>query len=186
MKKVVALFCFMYIITISAIAGIDETIGKVVSLDGDMLHIVGEPLSGGGLHDVVVPINSVPVYDLITGAPVSMTEIKPGMCARIAYSGKSAVAVWLNYSHEKAAVLSVIVSDNIQYMYGYTVFLSACGKYRITLAPETVVYCHAQGALFHTDIVPGQEYFVWVDMITASSPSIVFPEKVVLVKDEPT
>ena len=172
MSKFAACIFFLFFISINtqAYGAIDETIGKVVSLEGNMLYVMGEPLSGGDSHNIAVNISGAPMYDLITGAAVCTSFIRPEICVRIAYdTQKNAVAVWFNVGHKNAAVMSVVVSDNIQYGQGYCVFLTDCGKYRITLELDSVF--------------PGQEYFVWVDMITASNPAIVYPDKVVLIDE---
>jgi len=170
-------------LALQAGSGIDETIGKVVSLDGDILRVVGEPLNGSGSHTVAVNIKNAPMYDLLTGWSVCTDFVHKEMCVRVAYDmDKNAVAVWFNVQRQNAAVMSVVVSDNIQFGQGYCVFLSACGKFRITLGPDTVI-SDRYGLLCITEVLPGQEYFVWVDMITASNPAIVYPDKVVLIDD---
>jgi len=163
---------------------IDETIGIVEDFSGGYLYIVGEALTYGGLDDVTVQLGDAPVYDLLTGLPVYAGSIEAGMEVRVAYLMQEedypqAVAIWLSPSHEEAAVFSTVVSDNIYYGRDYTVFLSADGRYRITLTADTYIYIPGFGEISPEDIQPGQEFFVWVDMITASSPALVFPDKVV-------
>jgi len=163
---------------------IDETIGIVDDYNGDYLYIVGEALTYNGYDDVIIQVGDAPIYDLLTGLPVYAGSMQAGMEARIAYIRQAdeypqAVAIWLNPSHEDAAVFSTIVSDNIYYGRDYTVFLSACGRYRINLTMDTYIFVPGYGEIAHDAIVPGQEFFIWVDMITASSPALVFPDKVV-------
>jgi len=163
---------------------ISETIGSVVDIDGISLHVEGEPLTAEGHTDIIVNIGGAKIYDLQTGFPVDVGYIEKGMSVRIAYdTSKTALAVWLNCVYEDSAVFSVVVSDNIQYGYDNCVFLCTDGKYRVTLSPETVIIDPHCGALSPADILPGQELFLWVDMITASSPSLVYPDKVVLIND---
>ena len=163
---------------------IDETIGIIESCSGDFLKISGEALTCGGLDDIIIQIGEAPIYDLITGLPVTVRSLKTGMEVRIAYLRQAggypqAIAIWLNPDHPDAAVFSTTVSDNIYYGPDYTVFLSADGRYRITLMADTLIFVPEYGEIYPEDIVPGQEFFVWVDMITASSPALVYPDKVV-------
>jgi len=190
MKKWMMLLCLPLYLTILTASGmyisdeIGETIGIVVGLDGKQMHVVGEPLTVAGHTDIVVDISRARIYDLLTGFPVYISFIQEGMNVRIAYDmSKSALAVWLNCDYENSAVFSVAVSDNIKYGQGHCVFLCSEGKYRITLTPETVIIDPHHGYLSPLDVFPGQELFLWVDMITASSPSLVYPDKVVLIND---
>ena len=169
-------------------ADVGETIGEVVSIDGDYLHVTGEALTPAGRRNIVANIQNAPIYDLITGFPACISDIEPSMSIRIAYiqeGGKAmAIAVWLNCDYEDSAAFTVVVSDNIQYANGSAVFLSADGKYRVTLCHKTSIIDPYMGELLTPhDIVPGMEFFIWVDMITASSPSQVYPSKVVLIDD---
>jgi len=163
---------------------IDETLGIIENYAGGLIYISGEALTYDGLDDVIVQIGDAPVYDLLTGLPVPVSSIKIGMEVRVAYFLQAdeypcAVAIWLNPGHEDAAVFSTIVSENIYYGPDYTVFLSADGRYRITLTADTYIFVPGYGEIAPDDIIPGQKFFVWVDMITASSPALVFPDKVV-------
>ena len=163
---------------------IDETIGIIEDYEGDFLYISGEALTYSGLDDVIAQIGDALVYDLLTGLPVPVGSIKAGMEVRIAYLQQpdavpQAITIWLHPSHEDAAVFSTVVSDNIYYGPDYTVFLSTDGRYRVTLTDETYIFVPGFGPIAPEDIEPGQEFFVWVDMITASSPALVFPDKVV-------
>ena len=165
-------------------ADIDETVGIVDDHDDSYLFISGEALTYNGLDEIVLQVGDALVYDLITGLPACAGSIEIGMEVRAAYVIQSdeyaqAVAIWLNPCHEDAAVFSTVVSDNIYYGPDYTVFLSADGRYRITLTADTYIYIPGHGEISPQDIFPGQEFFVWVDMITASSPALVFPDKVV-------
>jgi len=173
-----------YVLVEGAFYG-SETLGHVVYLEEDILHIVGEGITPGGRRDVLVNIAGSPIYDLRTGFPVSAAAIYEGMSVRAAYAVERSepfegLAVWLNWDFDDAAVFSVVVSGNIQYGADSCVFLSHDEKYRVTIFPETVIMCPRFGQLAFSDIVPGQEFFVWVDMITASSPAEVFPDKIVL------
>ena len=186
-------FIFIFCLTVKATdvtfepeIQIDETIGIIEALDWDYLHVSGEPLTLDGLYSAVINIGDAPIYDLITGLPVRASQLRIGMEVRVAYVQydddlPQAIAVWLHPSHKDAAVFTTIVSENIQYGPGYAVFLSQDGKYRVTLTSDTYIYDPEYGIITPEDVLPGQEYFVWVDMITASSPALVFPDKVVLI-----
>jgi len=190
MKKLSMMACLFIIanLTVIAYGGMytgNETIGYVHAFDGERLHVVGEAITHSGREDVLIDISSAPIYDLLTGHQVSPRAVHEGVSIRVAYviSHKEpfdALAVWLNWDSSEAAVFSAMVSENIQYIDGACVFLSSDGKYRITLSQDTVIICPRRGQLTPMDIVPGHEFFVWVDMITASSPAKVFPDKVVL------
>jgi len=163
---------------------IDETIGIIEIYDGDFLYVLGDALTYNGLDDIAIQIGDAPIYDLLTGLPACASSILAGMEVRAAYIRQAdehaqAIAIWLNPSHEDAAVFSTVVSDNIYYGPDYTVFLSADGRYRVTLTLDTYIYVPGYGEISPEDIMPGQKFFVWVDMITASSPALVFPDKVV-------
>jgi len=108
------------------------------------------------------------------------------MDIRVAYQIRKtepfpAVVAWLNWNDENAAVFTVTVSENIVGDENDVIFLSADGKYRVALTPETIIYDPIHGLLSPREISHGTELFVWVDMITASSPALVFPDKVVVV-----
>jgi len=163
---------------------ISETIGSIVGLEIGEMRVIGEPLTAAGYSDIIVDIGGARIYDLRTGFPVDADYIQKGMSVRVAYgASKNALAVWLNCDDEDSAVFSVVVSDNIQYGHDSSVFLCSDGKYRVMLSPETVIIDPRHGELSPADILPGQEFFLWVDMITASSPSLVYPDKVVLIND---
>lgn len=166
---------------------IGETIGYVVEFDGEFLHIVGEPVRDLGLSDVIVRVGNVPIYDLLTGFPVDSDEIFEDVSIRMVYSlyeGEplDALTIWLNWDFDDAAVFTVVVSGSIQYGEDFCIFLSADEKYRVTLTPDTVIIDPYYGRLSLADVEPGQEFFLWVDMITASAPALVYPDKAVLVR----
>jgi hypothetical protein len=164
---------------------VGEILGVITRKQGDCLRIEGEVLTEAGFPDVRICIDGAPVYDLITGLPVALTEIKTGMSVRAAFliddgpEPYPAVVVWLNSCHPEAAVFSAHVSENIRYEGDYCTFLSADGKYRIIFTEDTYIYDPDYGTLSIADILPGQEYFIWVDMITASCPALVYPDKAV-------
>ena len=165
-------------------AEIDETIGIIIDFDGDFLHLSGEALTPNGYDDIIIQLGDAPIYDLITGLPVSASIVRPGTEARVAYYSDyipQALAIWLHPTHQDAAVFTATVSDNIQYGPGYCVFLTADGRYRITLTDDIFIYDPVYGTLAPEDIEPGQMFFAWVDMITASSPALVYPDKVVMI-----
>lgn len=165
--------------------GISETIGIVEDINHHQFHIIGEALTPCGGEDILIHIGDAPIYDLTTGLPAPFSHIHVGMSIRVAYEThtNTALVAWLNCDEMDAAVFTVVVSDNIQYYQDSCVFLSADGKYRVTLSLDTVIIDPYYGEITPHDIEPGQEFFVWVDMITASAPSQVYPDKVVLIND---
>jgi len=185
MKKIIVLLLaiFGFNLTVSAQI-IDETIGHVVSFDGEVLHITGEAITPTGKTDVLISIQSAPIYDLLTGFEIAPHNISENTSIRAAYvqggQPKDAIALWVNWDYDNSAVFSVVVSENIQYGRDYAVFLSHDGKYRITVTSETEIECPYFGKITPADILPEQEYFIWVDMITASSPALVYPERIVM------
>ena len=190
MKKIIFALCLILAscLTVLASSGmyrIGETIGYAADFDGKILHIIGEAITPDGREDVLINIANAPIYNLQTGFQVGASAIYEGMSVRSAYSVSQsepfdALAIWLNWNLDDAAVFSVVTSGNIQYGDNSCVFLSEDGKYRITIAENTAIICPRRGRLSFRDISPGQEFFVWVDMITASSPAEVFPDKIVL------
>ncbi|MCL2225024.1 MAG: hypothetical protein FWB96_08685 [Defluviitaleaceae bacterium] len=165
---------------------VEEIIGYVVEINDDIVHIVGEPFAEEGFSDTLIRVGNAPVYDLRTGFRAGKYDIVQDMDIRTAfsYSGTEpfpAVVVWLNWNDDNAAVFTVVASENINTSEDSTVFLSADGKYRVALTPETMILCPYNGYLSPWDITSGTELFVWVDMITASTPALVYPDKVVVV-----
>jgi len=174
--------------TIDRPCNIGETIGTVSNIYDRYVHVVGEPLTAAGHKNVIVNIADAPIFDLVTGYSAQISDVKKGMNIRIAYEVSekkepTALVIWLNCEHESSAVFTVVVSDNIQYGHNNCVFLSHDGKYRVTISHKTVIIDPYYGHISPSDIQPGQEFFVWVDTITASSPSLVYPDKVVLIYD---
>ena len=170
---------------------IGETIGYVTQVHGDVLHVVGEPLTNSGFESVRVRIGDAPVYDLRTGFKASRHVITKNTNLRIAYivppqadtaAPLEAVVLWLNWNEADAAVFTVIASENFRNDTEGTVFLCSDGKYCISLAPDTEILDSRGNRLSHANITQGMEFFIWVDMITASSPALVFPHKVVQVE----
>ena len=187
MKKIFAMFlvlAFPCVTVFAADDNVGETLGYVAEIYGDVIHIVGEPLTDGAFCEVLVRVGDAPVYDLRTGFRVCASEIRKDMDARVAYfldDEPGAVVVWLNWDYDDAAVFTVTASENITVGAEGTVFLCAGGRYRVALFPDTIILCPHHGPLSHCDVAPGMEFFVWVDMITASTPASVYPDKVVLV-----
>ena len=196
MRKWTLIFALLLAATpcLTALAGdatfethvIDETIGIIDVCDLGFIHVSGEALTPGGFDSAIIQLGDAPAFDLLTGLPIALDSLERGMEVRVAYYQQpghlpQAVTLWLHPNHEDAAVFTTIVSENIQYGLDYCVFLSADGRYRITLTTDTLIFDPSHGSMAPADIVPGQEFFVWVDMITASSPSLVYPDKVVLI-----
>ncbi|MCL2217908.1 MAG: hypothetical protein FWB91_12950 [Defluviitaleaceae bacterium] len=190
MKKVTvcifAILVFFQGLTVLAAGdNVNETIGSVIGLEDDRISIIGEAITDGGLPELVIQVNDAPIFDLLTGLPIKIDDIAPGMGIRVAYrpsmDGRPApaVAVWMNWDFEEAAVFTVLVSENIQYGTDSVIFLSADGKYRVAFTRETQILDYNHNPLNPGDIAPGMEFFVWVDMITASCPALVYPDKVV-------
>jgi len=194
MKKVVlclmiftALAVFQSTTVLATNDSIHETIGYVVSLEDDVMYISGEPLTMGGMPDVTVKVGNAPIYDLLTGLPMPFSSITPEMSVRVAYGQTFAgmpnpvVVIWANWDYDDAAAFTVTVSENIHYDSDGVVFLSADGRYRVALTTDVLIFDYHYNQLIPHLIVPGMEFFVWVDMITASSPAFVYPDKVVLI-----
>lgn len=189
MKKLIAMLTVLFLFSSMPVLAeaIGETAGYVADIHGNLVHVAGEPLTPTGRESVIVNINNAPIYNLISGFRAGIEDIAPGMEIRVAYrtSAKTepfpAVVAWLNWDHPNAAVFTVTVSENIYRDAGGTVFLSADGKYRVSLSSDTIMQCPYYGSLSHHEIRPGMEFFIWVDMITASTPALVYPDKIVLV-----
>jgi hypothetical protein len=167
-------------------SNVGETIGYVLSIRGDIVQVLGEPLAADGFSNVLVNIENAPVYDLRTGFRVLAQNIREEMDIRVAYHIREsepfpAVVAWLNWNDEDAAVFTVTVSENIVSDEDDVIFLSADKKYRVALTPQTIIYDPFHGLLSPQEISHGTELFVWVDMITASAPALVYPDKVVVV-----
>jgi hypothetical protein len=156
-----------------------EIYGRVISNEGGFLHIVGE--SFGAPEEIVVNTDYASVYDLLTGFPIRTRDLAESMAVQVLHMGDYAAVVWANYESENAAAFKAITSENIQYTAEDCAFLTLDGKYRVVLTPDTLIIDPFAGALTPLDILPGHEMFIWVDMVTASSPALVYPEKVVLV-----
>jgi hypothetical protein len=157
-----------------------EIQGVVVSNENGRLHIEGESLTGGQ-NEAVVYISGATVYDLLTGYPVRSRDIREGTAAQMSFHGDYAFEVWLNCHEEYAAAFKAIASENIQYTADSCVFLTIDGKYRVYLTPDTYIIDPFAGAITPLDVFPGHEMFIWVDMVTASSPALAFPQKAVLI-----
>ena len=170
--------------TIAQAQAIQEIIGVIEAVQNGTLQIYGECLITEQLQTVNMYIGDAPVYDLKTGFPSCVSQISTGMSVRAAFMPPDAasVIIWLNALEPDTAVFSITVSDNIQYGSDYCVFLSDDGKYRITLTAETHIFDPLQGQLAPWEIRPDQEFFVWVDMITAGYPAQVYPSQVVLIR----
>jgi len=186
---IISIFGIQLTVTAQGITLEGETIGYVIDREGDYVHIVGDVLSDVGFEDVVINVNGSYIYDLLTGFPISSQDIHIGTSIRVIYrispSQKEpfeALTVWLNWDSPDSAVFSAEVSLNIQYGNDSCAFLSADGKYLIMLCEETIVICPFRGEISPLDIVFGQELFIWVDMITASTPALVYPDMVVIME----
>ena len=165
---------------------VDETIGVILDYDNGYLQIHGDPLTPGGFFEATIDIGDAPIYNLLTGLPASVNSLVPGTQVRTAYfshpdAAPQAVAIWLHPNHKNAAAFTITVSDNIQYGHGYCNFLSTDGRYRIILTDDTYILDPTYGPQAPEYIEPGQTMFVWVDVLTASSPALVYPEKVVTI-----
>jgi hypothetical protein len=184
-----ALFVAGFLIGLTVFAygdNVGETIGYVSDIHGEVICIEGEPLTEHGFSDVFIRLGNAPVYDLLTGFRVCSEDIFPDTDIRAAYTITRnepfpAVVVWLNWDNEHAAAFTVTASENINTGSDETVFLCKNGKYCVVIAPETIIIDPHYGTLSHEDITSGMEFFVWVDMITASTPALVYPDKVVVV-----
>ena len=182
---VAALAFFQNLTVLAAGDNVNETIGVVVSMEGDTLGIIGEAITDGGFSEIIISVGDAPFFDLLTGLPMTIRDIVPNMGIRVAYGEAQnglpapAVAIWANWDYDDAAVFTVLVSENIHRGADGVVFLSSDGKYRVALTQETQILDYRHNPLTPADIAPGMEFFVWVDMITASTPALVYPDKVV-------
>ena len=198
MKKCVAVVFAVALVVFSPVTiaglGVDETLGFISSFDGgramqgDIVLVVGEPLTENGLSEVPVKIGNAPVYDLLTGFAIDPAVITADIGVRAAYGANPlecgsfpAVTLWLNWDCDQAAAFTVVVSENISWTDEDAVFLSSDGKYRVAFTPDTVIIDPFHGDFHLSDVEPGMEFFLWVDMITASTPAWVYPDKAVLV-----
>ncbi|MCL2499418.1 MAG: hypothetical protein FWE90_03670 [Defluviitaleaceae bacterium] len=167
---------------------VGETQGEITRVWGECIRIEGEALTDAGYAIVDINISGVPAYDLITGQRVSYTEARKGMSVRAAYAVDTyprpypAIVLWFNACHDDAAVFTAVVSENIRRESDCCVFLTADGRYRIVFSQDTRICDPHHGEMTVDDILPGQEFFIWVDSITASCPSWVYPHKAVLVR----
>jgi hypothetical protein len=163
-----------------------ETIGYVTHAEDEIVHLVGEPLEDDGYYNAIIHLANAPVYDLRTGFRVPSDTIKKGSDIRVAYHTHTdpfhAVVAWLNWNEPDAAVFTVVAGESLSTSPETTTFLSADGKYRLFLTPETIIIDPHHGPLSPDKIRTGMEFFIWVDFITASTPAMVYPEKIVLVR----
>ncbi|MDR1664670.1 MAG: hypothetical protein LBR83_07110 [Clostridiales bacterium] len=170
-----------------------EAFGVVVWDENDWLRLADAAIVGDGYFDgaetfgeeISVHIGGAAVYDLLTGFPAGASGIREGMTVRLGLSGPpsrdmAADEVWMNYGEEGAAAFLAVVSENIQYGEGYCTFTTYDGKYRVTLTADTRITDPEYNFYAPEDIRPGQALFVWVDMVTASSPAQAYPDKAVI------
>jgi hypothetical protein len=159
---------------------------------GDMNDMVGVVISNrDGLLSVADQrepdlewtclVSEADVFDLLTGLPAEPEAMAEGSYIRVFEAGNRPV-IWINCFEEGAAAFKATVSENIQYFDNACNFLTCDEKYRVTLTPETVIYDPDTGFIGPSDILPGQEMFVWLDMVTASCPAQAYPDQVVLIK----
>jgi hypothetical protein len=186
-------FCFVLMAVLclkglTAYAGngmyLDEIYGQVITVEGEYISIDGELLSPPyELGQITLDIGMALVYDLISGYPVYASSVYPGMTVRASYNNRHfADTLWLNCGDPRAAAFKATVSENIYYIdEDESVFLTHDGKYRVTISPETLVIDPYVGLINAYDIYPGQQMFIWAEMVTASSPAQVYPEKVVII-----
>jgi hypothetical protein len=162
---------------------LQEVLGHVVSNQDGYVQIVGESLTIPGMMGTfTLYAGEASLYDLLNGYPAHVDALPEGATVRAVYTPDYyAHTVWFNLGAEGSAAFKAMVSDNIYYGEEGCVFLTDDGKYRVTVSPETRVIDPYYGQMAAHDIRPGYEMFIWVDMVTASFPAQVFPEKVVFV-----
>lgn len=162
---------------------LQEIYGYVTDRQYDCIQIEGEWLTQPGIAgQVTLDTSMALVYDLLTGFPVHTDMIDEGMTVRASYGyGGYADTIWLNCDDPRAAAFKATVSENIYYSRNESVFLTHDGKYRITLSPHTLVIDPYVGLIGADEIEPGQQMFIWAEMVTASCPAQVYPEKVVII-----
>jgi len=190
MKKLVTasliFFGLLFSLTVIVMGDtVGETLGHVLKIEDGFIYLQGEVITKDGFNEVKIKVGDAPIYDLITGSRKMLDDIKIDMSIRAAYllnegdTLAQAITIWLNWEENDAAVFTTYVSENITYGEEAVFFLSEDKKYRIVLTLETPVYTFGDKKLSIQKIKPGMEFFVWVDMITAGSPALVYPYKIV-------
>jgi hypothetical protein len=165
-------------LTAIALNGMNDIVGVVLSNRDGMLSISDEDEPD---FEVLCLVNETDAYDLLTGLPADPGSISEGAYVRV-FGSDSRPVVWINCWEEGAAAFKATVSENIQYADLSCNFLTCDEKYRVTLSGDTVIYDPAVGFISPADIRPGQEMFVWLDMVTASCPAQAYPDQVVLIR----
>ncbi len=180
-KLKVALLAFALAVSfnLTAFAGdvMNEMIGLVVSNEDGELNVVED---GTDLEWMCLTTEAE-AYDLLTGLPVYAEDIEAGTYIRVFDEPRGPI-LWVNCWEDGAAAFKAMVSENIQYDEDTCYFLTGDEKYRVTLTPDTVIYDPDIGFIGPEDIRPGNEMFVWVDMVTASCPAQAYPDQVVIIK----
>jgi hypothetical protein len=161
-----------------ALNGMNEVVGVVLSNSGGVLSVSDEDKPE---LEVLCLISETDAYDLLTGLPADPASIGEGAYVRV-FGTDSRPVVWINCWEEGAAAFKATVSENIQYEDLSCNFLTCDEKYRVTLSSDTVIYDPVIGFISPADIRPGQEMFVWLDMVTASCPAQAYPDQVVLIR----
>jgi hypothetical protein len=158
--------------------GMNDIVGVVLSNRDGVLSVYNEDEPD---FEVSCLISETDAYDLLTGLPADPGSIGEGAYIRV-FGSDSRPVVWINCWEEGAAAFKATVSENIQYADYSCNFLTCDEKYRVTLSGDTVIYDPALGFIGPSDIRPGQEMFVWLDMVTASCPAQAYPDQVVLIR----
>ena len=179
MKKLL-LIALAFLLPITARADVYECAEGVVTAGGGGFVW----LDDGRVYNT----SSADAFDLLTGCRIYASEVIQGDSVKIEYAYTNmewldAVNVWVNYGADGAAAFKAMVSGDMQFFGdGQCAFLTVDGKYRIMVGGDTEVFDPAVGRIEPAELRPGYEVFVWVDMVTASRPAQVYPEKIVVIR----
>jgi len=162
--------------------GYMETLGEA-ALQGDgCLFVSGIGLTDGAYDEIYLYIKNAEIYDLRSGFAMTWEEILTGDQVRVVYDEEQAFEIYVHTGDSAAADFMVVVSDNIWQEEDGCVFVTADGKYRITLTEETQLFDNFGYEISCDDIEPGMEMFVWAAFLTASFPGQIIPDKIVLLE----
>ena len=168
-----------------------ETYGEAFHLQQGYMCVTGIGLTHNAPDDVVMFTENAPVYDLRTGAPMRVTDIRNGDIVRAVYYWDGltdeadavfrAAALYVHADATNAADFRTIVSENIFYGEDGCIFVTHDGKYRVVVTADTLLTDGGGSVFTPWDIVPGMDMFVWAAFVTASFPGQLIPDKMVLV-----
>jgi hypothetical protein len=142
-----------------------EIMGYVTHRDGTQMEIAGDCLGIFAPALARVCNANARIFCLETGLPCH-DEIPIGTAVRAIFDEYgSTIILWKHWDSHDAAAFSVVAGQ----MLTASTFLCEDGKYMIFLPDNT----HAAA---------GDEYFIWVEHVTASRPAMVHPRKAVRIQ----